>query len=97
MNDKKIVTINPATDQVLAEYDNMKKEQVVEIVNKSKNAFSKWRTDTHSRSFFLHQLSEKIRNERERLANIATQEMGKPIKESRAELDKCSWVMEFYA
>ncbi|HET9774849.1 MAG TPA: NAD-dependent succinate-semialdehyde dehydrogenase [Nitrososphaeraceae archaeon] len=97
MNDKKIVTINPATDQVLAEYDSMNKEQVVEIIKKSRNGFAQWKTDSHNRSFFLHQLSEKLQTDRERLAKIATQEMGKPIKESRAELDKCSWVMDFYA
>lgn len=97
MNDKKIVTINPATEQVLAEYDSVNKEQVVEIIKKSRNGFAQWRTDSHNRSFFLHQLSEKLQTHRERLAKIATQEMGKPIKESRAELDKCSWVMDFYA
>jgi succinate-semialdehyde dehydrogenase/glutarate-semialdehyde dehydrogenase/succinyl-CoA reductase len=97
MNDKKIVTINPATEQVLAEYDSMNKEQVVEIIKKSRSGFAKWRADSHNRSFFLHQLSEKLQTDRERLAKIATQEMGKPIKESRAELDKCSWVMDFYA
>ncbi len=97
MNDKKIVTINPATEQVLAEYDSMNKEQVVEIIKKSRSGFAQWRKDSHNRSFFLHQLSEKLQTDRERLAKIATQEMGKPIKESRAELDKCSWAMNFYA
>jgi succinate-semialdehyde dehydrogenase/glutarate-semialdehyde dehydrogenase/succinyl-CoA reductase len=38
-----------------------------------------------------------LRKDKERLARIATQEMGKPIKESRSEIEKCAWAVEFYS
>ncbi|MFB5599672.1 MAG: NAD-dependent succinate-semialdehyde dehydrogenase [Nitrososphaeraceae archaeon] len=97
MNEKRLVTINPATEEVIEEYENMNKGQVDEIIKKSRNEFSKWRTNSHNRTFFLHHLAEQLRKDKEKLAKIATQEMGKPIKESRAELDKCAWAIDFYA
>jgi len=97
MNDKKLITINPTTEEVISEYKIMDREQVDEIIKNSRNEFSKWKTDSHNRSFFLHNLAEQLRKDKERLAKIATLEMGKPIKESRAELDKCAWAIDFYA
>ncbi|MGD1837105.1 MAG: NAD-dependent succinate-semialdehyde dehydrogenase [Nitrososphaeraceae archaeon] len=97
MDDKRIKTINPATEQILEYYDNMNKKQIDEIIKKSRDSFSKWKVNIHNRSVFLHEFAEQLRKDRERLSRIATQEMGKPIKESQAELDKCTWVMDFYA
>ena len=94
---KKIRTINPATNQVLAEYDNMTSDEIKTIIQKSKNTFQEWKKDIGKRSIFLHNLSAQLRKDREKLATIATQEMGKPIKESRLEIDKCAWAVEFYA
>ena len=94
---EKIRTINPATNQVLAEYDNMTSDEIKTIIQKSKNTFQEWKKDIGKRSIFLHNLSAQLRKDREKLATIATQEMGKPIKESRLEIDKCAWAVEFYA
>ena len=54
---KKIKTVNPATGEVLAEYDNMTNEEIKSIVHKSKNAFEEWKKDIEKRSIFLHKLS----------------------------------------
>jgi succinate-semialdehyde dehydrogenase/glutarate-semialdehyde dehydrogenase/succinyl-CoA reductase len=97
VQEKKIRTVNPATGQVLAEYDNMTNEEIKNVIHKSKNAFEEWKKDIGKRSIFLHKLSAQLRKDREKLATIATQEMGKPIKESRLEIDKCAWAVEFYA
>jgi len=94
---KKIRTINPATNQVLAEYDNMSNDEIKTIIQKSKTTFQEWKKDIGKRSIFLHNLSAQLRKDREKLATIATKEMGKPIKESRLEIDKCAWAVEFYA
>jgi acyl-CoA reductase-like NAD-dependent aldehyde dehydrogenase len=94
---KKIRTVNPANEQVLAEYDNMTNEEIKSIIHKSKNAYEEWKNDIGKRSIFMHNLSAQLRKDKEKLATIATQEMGKPIKESRLEIDKCAWAVEFYA
>ena len=95
--DNTVVTINPANEQVISKYENMTAEQVTKIVNKSRSAFSEWRGDVRKRSIILLQLAEQLRKDKERLARIATQEMGKPIKESRSEIEKCAWAVEFYS
>lgn len=95
--DNTVVTINPANEQVISEYENMTNEQVTNIVSKSRSAFSEWRRDARKRSIILLQLAEQLRKDKERLARIASQEMGKPIKESRSEIEKCAWAVEFYS
>ncbi|HEU5220491.1 MAG TPA: NAD-dependent succinate-semialdehyde dehydrogenase [Candidatus Nitrosotalea sp.] len=91
-----IKTINPATEEVIAEYQNITEADLKSKIAKSRDAFSKWKTDSKNRAMFLHLLSEELRKNKESLAKVATQEMGKPLKESLAEVEKCAWVMEFY-
>ena len=45
----------------------------------------------------LHDFANELRKDKETLAKTATTEMGKPIKEARSEVEKCTWVMEYYA
>ena len=91
-----IKTINPATEEIIAEYQNITEADLTSKVAKSREAFSKWRTDIKNRSVFLHLMAENLRKDKESLAKVATQEMGKPLKESLAEVEKCAWAMEFY-
>jgi len=91
-----IKTINPATEEIIAEYQNITEIDLKNKIAKSRDAFSKWKTDSKNRAMFLHLLSEELRKNKESLAKVATQEMGKPLKESLAEVEKCAWVMEFY-
>ncbi len=89
-------TINPSTEKILVQYQNITDEELKTKVKKSREAFSKWKTDIKKRANFLHLISEELRKNKENLAKTATQEMGKPLKESLAEVEKCAWVMEFY-
>jgi len=91
-----IRTINPANEEVLREYDNITEGELENKVKKSRDAFSKWKENLKYRATFLHLLAEELRKNKQELAIVATKEMGKPIKESLAEVEKCAWVMEFY-
>ena len=97
ISNKKLKTINPATEEVLNEYELFSKEQLNDIVKKSKNAFLEWRTDFDKRADFLYAFAKEFRKDKENLAKIATKEMGKAIKESRSEVEKCAWTAEYYA
>ena len=92
-----VVTVNPANEQIISEYKNMTNEEVTEIVNKSKDAFREWKRVIRKRSITLLRLAEQLRKDKEHLARIASQEMGKPINESRSEIEKCAWAVEFYS
>ena len=84
------MTLNPATEE-------MTKEKINESVGRAREAFSDWKTDIHKRADSLYAFAREFRKNRENLARTSTQEMGKAIKESRSEIDKCAWTIEYYA
>jgi succinate-semialdehyde dehydrogenase/glutarate-semialdehyde dehydrogenase/succinyl-CoA reductase len=75
----------------------MTKEKIHECVKKAREVFSEWKKDIHKRSDFLYAFANEFRKNKEILAKTATQEMGKAIKESRSEVDKCAWTIEYFA
>ncbi len=92
-----ISTINPATEEILSNYEEMSKAKVESIVEKAKTAFSWWKLDYEKRRGCVYNLAEYLKKNKTELAKIATKEMGKVLKESISEVEKCAWVLEFYA
>jgi acyl-CoA reductase-like NAD-dependent aldehyde dehydrogenase len=97
LNEGKVKTINPATEEVLNEYKIMTKEQINDKVKKAENTFQDWKKDAGKRTDLLHDFANQLRKDKENLARRATNEMGKAIKEARSEVEKCAWAMEYYA
>jgi acyl-CoA reductase-like NAD-dependent aldehyde dehydrogenase len=94
---RELKTINPATEEIVQEYEIMTKEQINDKVKKARKTFQDWKKDTSRRTDLLHDFANELRKDKESLAKTATIEMGKPIKEARSEVEKCTWVMEYYA
>src|ERR671930_2465631 len=94
---RELKTINPATEEVINIYKIMTREEINEKVKKAQNAFSEWKKDIQKRAEYLYHVAHVFRQDKERLARVITNEMGKAIKESRSEVEKCAWVMEYYA
>ncbi len=90
-------TINPTTGEIINRYQIMTKDQINDKVRKSRMAFQEWKKDANKRVIHLHNFANELRKDKENLARTATNEMGKPIKQSRSEVEKCAWVMEYYA
>ena len=93
----KIKTVNPSTEEIVQEYEIMPKEQIDDKVKKARNTFQDWKKNANKRTDLLHDFANELRKCKESLAKTATIEMGKPIKEARSEVEKCAWVMEYYA
>lgn len=95
----KIQTINPATEQVLAEYEAISEDQVDEEVKHSRLVFEQiWKKfDVSERAKLFRNLSSMLLQRKKEYATIITNEMGKPISESLKEIEKCSWVCNYYA
>jgi succinate-semialdehyde dehydrogenase/glutarate-semialdehyde dehydrogenase/succinyl-CoA reductase len=94
----KIKTVNPATEEIIKEYEVMTKEQINGSVKKARSAFNgEWKKDIKKRADFLYNFAHEISNNKEKLAKTATNEMGKAIKEARSEVQKCAWAIEFFA
>jgi len=93
-----IESINPATGELIETFAAHTPSQVQEILDRAHQAFRGWRTASFSeRSALLHRVAAYLREEKSRLARVATLEMGKAIVESEAEVEKCAWNCEFYA
>lgn len=94
-----IRTTNPATEELLDEYEVVSKEHVKRATEKSRNAFQEWkkRENIHDRAGALHNFAAELRRNRDHLARVATNEMGKTIRESRSEVDKCAWAVDYFA
>ena len=94
----KIETINPSTGKAIAAYDNESPEQVNRKVKAAREALSKWKKlDLAERAEYMRRLGRVMRKNREEYARLVTEEMGKPVRQSLAEIEKCAWVCDYYA
>ena len=75
----------------------MDKNQVFELVGKAKRAYPEWKKEYEKRRSYIYNLVEYLKKNKIKLAKVATSEMGKPLKESIGEVEKCAWTLEFYA
>lgn len=94
---RELKTINPATEEVVDTYQIMTKEQINEKTRKAQNAFLDWNKDIHKRADHIHDFAQELRKSKEELARAMTKEMGRPIKDARPEVEKCAWVMDYFA
>jgi acyl-CoA reductase-like NAD-dependent aldehyde dehydrogenase len=90
-------TVNPATEEIMNRYEIMTKEQINDKAKKARNRFQDWKKDVDKRTDLLHDFANELRRDKENLAKTATYEMGKALKEARSEVEKCAWVIEYYA
>ena len=94
----KIETVNPSTGKVIASYDNISPEEVSRKIKAGRDAFAKWKKlDISERAEYMRRLGRVMRKNREEYARLVTEEMGKPIRQSLAEIEKCAWVCDYYA
>lgn len=94
----KIQSINPFTERVNAEFDLIPEDELSRKVGNAREAFRTWGgLPVSRRAHLIKKLADIARLERRRLAEIITREMGKPIRQSAAELEKCAWLCDYYA
>ena len=93
-----LVSVDPATGREIKTYlvhDDKKVEKAIKAAIKY---FDEWRKLTlNSRGQLLKRIAAELRKDKEMLARLATLEMGKPIQQSRDEVEKCAKTLEFYA
>jgi acyl-CoA reductase-like NAD-dependent aldehyde dehydrogenase len=94
---RELTTINPATEEVINTYEIMTKEQINEKAKKAQESFHEWKKDIQKRVDHIHDFAHELRKNKEELARTMTKEMGKAIKEARSEVEKCAWVMDYFA
>jgi succinate-semialdehyde dehydrogenase/glutarate-semialdehyde dehydrogenase len=93
-----IKSINPATEKEIKSYNEMKYDEIEQIISSADNTFEDWRRTSFSvRSQKMKKAGSVLRKNLNKYARIMTEEMGKPIAQSRSEVEKCAWVCDYFA
>lgn len=93
-----LTATDPSTGKLLHEVPAATSAQVEDILSRAETAFKSWRTRSfNERAEVLLKVARLMREDVDRLAILMTEEMGKPIKEARAEVIKSAWCAEHYA
>jgi acyl-CoA reductase-like NAD-dependent aldehyde dehydrogenase len=95
---ERMYSINPATEEIAGSYPLHSGEQVEEALRRAQQTFLAWRTEKFSaRAALMKKAAMVLRRNKPKYAEIMTVEMGKPIVESEAEVEKCAWNCDYYA
>ncbi|HEX2277113.1 MAG TPA: NAD-dependent succinate-semialdehyde dehydrogenase [Candidatus Tectomicrobia bacterium] len=93
-----IRSVNPATEEVIDTFEPATSAQIEQALSDAQRAYRQWRqTSFAERAALLQQAAAYLRQHQARLAGLITAEMGKPIAEAEAEVEKCAWNCVFYA
>ncbi|SDE75969.1 succinate-semialdehyde dehydrogenase / glutarate-semialdehyde dehydrogenase [Massilia sp. PDC64] len=93
-----ISSINPATGTVVAEFDEHTDAQVERMLQDAVAAQKRWaRQPIEGRAAVLVAVARVLRQRKAEYARLITTEMGKPLAEAEAEIEKCAWTCDHYA
>jgi succinate-semialdehyde dehydrogenase/glutarate-semialdehyde dehydrogenase len=93
-----LVSINPATGEKVGEYPEMDAAAIGQAIEAAHRAFLQWRElGFEERAARMRRAARLLRDRWEENAGLMTREMGKLLRDSRAEIDKCAWVCEYFA
>jgi succinate-semialdehyde dehydrogenase/glutarate-semialdehyde dehydrogenase len=94
----KIETMNPATEEAINSYPKMSQERAFDAVEACHAAFLEWRKKSHDeRAPYLRAIADKLRENKDELAELMTREMGKLLKDGKTEVELCAQIFEYSA
>jgi succinate-semialdehyde dehydrogenase/glutarate-semialdehyde dehydrogenase len=92
------ISLNPATNQILQTFSCWDSSRLQQVMVQTGSAQQAWaQTDIASRAGVLSAVAQLLRAQRDRYATLITLEMGKPLREARAEVEKCAGTCDYYA
>jgi len=93
-----LTSIDPATGLVLGTYEIYDEKKVANAIKQAQGAFAGWKEMSFKeRGVVMKNIAAQLRKDKQKLALLATKEMGKPIEQSLNEVEKCAFTLEFYA
>ena len=92
-----IITSNPYNQKELKTYNYHTDNELKIILDNAQNTFENWKTkEIKERTNLLQNLANILEDKKKTYAKLMTKEMGKPISQSIAEIEKCVWLCDFY-
>jgi succinate-semialdehyde dehydrogenase / glutarate-semialdehyde dehydrogenase len=96
--DMALRSVNPATGETIRDYEEASPDEVRRIALEAACAQAGWRsTSWEERAARMRRAAELLAERKDALARLAALEMGKPLAQGEAEVDKCAWACRFYA
>lgn len=93
-----IETVNPTTGQTIKSYPEMTSEEINTIITDTYNSFLNWRHFSfNQRALPMQKLAEILSQRKKDFATLIATEMGKPLAQGIAEIEKCALTCEYYA
>lgn len=93
-----ITTINPATGEIIRRYEEMSAEETIHIIEASHQAYLSWRDYTIAqRAESIRKLADLLVEYKHDYAVLMATEMGKPLAQGEAEIEKCAGLCRHYA
>src|SRR5881409_648991 len=93
-----IQSVNPATGEVVETYEETSPKEIERILAGAQAAFAEWRnTPFTARARSMRNAAQVLKKRKADYARLMTLEMGKPIVQAEAEVDKCAWACEYFA
>src|SRR6202000_2412773 len=93
-----VESIDPANGEVVDSFEIFTDEQIDAALELSHGAFGEGRrTPWARRAELMNGVARELRAAGEEIAETVSREMGKPITEGQAEVEKCAWAAEYYA
>ena len=93
-----IASVNPATLETVKTFDALDAATLEKKVAAAASAFETGRaTPMRERGRWLDAAADVLAADKRRFAELAVIEMGKPIRQAIAEVEKCAWVCRYYA
>lgn len=91
-------SINPATGELIKTFDEMTPAEVTNRIQKTHRIFLDWKQTTFSeRAILMKKAALILKENAVELGRLMSLEMGKLLKDGRAEAEKCAWVCDYYA
>ncbi|MFT4062313.1 MAG: NAD-dependent succinate-semialdehyde dehydrogenase [Edaphocola sp.] len=95
---KQLVSVNPFDQQEIARYDTDSPQAIETKLRQAAKAFGEWKIlAPQERAAYIRTLAGHLLRNKQYMAQIATDEMGKPISQAVAEVEKCAASLKYYA
>lgn len=93
-----LYSINPYNNKQISSFEELSKNEINSKIEAGNEAFYKWKEKSfNDRSKLMQNLAVQLRSHKINFGTVITQETGKPISQSMAEIEKCAWLCEYYA
>ncbi|MFO8146958.1 MAG: NAD-dependent succinate-semialdehyde dehydrogenase [Bacteroidota bacterium] len=93
-----IISRNPFNGEEVGRIKEATKTDIDTILEEASKRFESWKkTDFNHRASLMKNAAKELISNKKEYAETITKEMGKPISQAIAEVEKCAWVCEYYA